>query len=60
LKGQFEVRQGGSFPNLQEIILHDPTKSLVWREAGRGLMLGMMARGCRVVYDNGNVVHLDE
>ncbi|KAJ7847657.1 hypothetical protein B0H13DRAFT_1907186 [Mycena leptocephala] len=48
------LRRGQFEPNLEENILHDPTKSLVRREAGRGLMLGMMARGCRVVYDNGS------
>ncbi|KAJ7112280.1 hypothetical protein C8R44DRAFT_856346 [Mycena epipterygia] len=58
LKSQFEVLQGGSFPGLEEITLHDPTKSLVQREVGRRSILGMVARGCRVMYDNGEVVAL--
>ncbi|KAJ6564955.1 hypothetical protein DFH09DRAFT_1475499 [Mycena vulgaris] len=60
LKSQFAVLDGASFPGLKEVILHDGMRSLVRREAGVALLLGMVHRGCRVVYDDGEAVSLTQ
>ncbi|KAJ7479151.1 hypothetical protein FB451DRAFT_1450983 [Mycena latifolia] len=58
LKSQFTVLQGPSFPGLEEVILHDRTRSLVRREAGIAFLHGMARRGCRVLYEHGESVLL--
>ncbi|KAJ7097005.1 hypothetical protein C8R43DRAFT_1244428 [Mycena crocata] len=59
LKSQFAILAGGAFPGLKEVVLHDATRSLMRREVGPGLLLAMARRGCRVVYENGQVVPLN-
>ncbi|KAJ7616986.1 hypothetical protein DFH06DRAFT_1012600, partial [Mycena polygramma] len=56
LRGQFAIIEGRSFPNLQEIILHDPTRWFVRRELGQDLLRRMLRRGCAITYEDGSPV----
>ncbi|KAJ7629239.1 hypothetical protein DFH06DRAFT_1480543 [Mycena polygramma] len=56
LRGQFAILEGRSFPNLQEIILHDPTRWFVRRELGQDLLRRMLRRGCAITYEDGSPV----
>ncbi|KAJ6480015.1 hypothetical protein C8R47DRAFT_983109 [Mycena vitilis] len=58
LRGQFAILEGRSFPNLQEIILHDPTRWFVRRELGQDLLRRMLRRGCTITYEDGSPVPL--
>ncbi|KAJ6542314.1 hypothetical protein DFH09DRAFT_1368110 [Mycena vulgaris] len=58
LRGQTEVLEGRSFPELQEIILHDPTRWFMRRESGKELVRRMLRRGCTVNYEDGSPVVL--
>jgi hypothetical protein len=55
---QFAVLQGPSFPELQEVVLHDLTRWLPRRQTGVALLRGMVRRGCRVIYEDGEIVGL--
>ncbi|KAJ6475115.1 hypothetical protein C8R47DRAFT_1293716 [Mycena vitilis] len=56
LQTQFGVLAGEAFPALQEVVLHDVTRSLVRREVGPALLGVLLRRGFKVVYDDGEVV----
>ncbi|KAJ7679773.1 hypothetical protein B0H17DRAFT_1077657 [Mycena rosella] len=58
IRSQTEVLEGPSFPELQEIILHDPTRWFARRESGKDLIRRMRQRGCTVKYDDGSPVVL--
>ncbi|KAJ7169373.1 hypothetical protein C8R43DRAFT_1231888 [Mycena crocata] len=58
LRGQIDVLEGKSFPELQEIILHDPTHWFARRESGKDLIRRMLKRGCAVRYEDGTHVML--
>ncbi|KAJ7850390.1 hypothetical protein B0H14DRAFT_847881 [Mycena olivaceomarginata] len=58
LRSQMEVLEGPSFPELQEIILHDPTKWFLRRDLGKDLLRRMLQRGCSVRYEDGSPVLL--
>ncbi|KAF7354350.1 t-SNARE coiled-coil-like proteiny domain-containing protein [Mycena venus] len=54
LRGQMEVLEGPSFPKLEEIILHDPTRWFMRRDLGKDLLRRMLRRGCTVRYEDGS------
>ncbi|KAF7342295.1 t-SNARE coiled-coil-like proteiny domain-containing protein [Mycena venus] len=56
LKTQFGILVGPSFPGLEEVVLHDPSRSLARREVWPGLLRALIDRGCRVVYDDETIV----
>lgn len=56
LRSQFAVLAGDAFPGLEEVVLHDPTRSLARREVAPGLLQALVCRGCKVIYDSGEVV----
>ncbi|KAJ7220917.1 hypothetical protein GGX14DRAFT_559693 [Mycena pura] len=56
LRDQMEILEGGSFPGLQEIVLHDPTRWFLRRELGRDLLRRMMERGCSIHYEDGSPI----
>ncbi|KAJ6504943.1 hypothetical protein DFH09DRAFT_1439688 [Mycena vulgaris] len=58
LRGQTEVIEWRSFPELQEIILHDPTRWFMRRESGKELVRRMLHRGCTVNYEDESPVVL--
>ncbi|KAJ7448786.1 hypothetical protein FB451DRAFT_1103000 [Mycena latifolia] len=58
LRSQIDVLEGRSFPELQEIILHDPTRWFVRRESGKELLRRMLGRGCALRYEDGSPVAL--
>lgn len=58
LRGQMEILEGRSFPGLKEIVLHDPTRWFVRKEAGKDLLRRMVRRGCAVTYEDGEPVAL--
>ncbi|KAJ7068767.1 hypothetical protein C8F01DRAFT_979491 [Mycena amicta] len=58
LRSQMEVLEGASFPELEEIILHDPTKWFLRRELGREMVRRMLRRGCAVNYEDGTTVEI--
>ncbi|KAJ6612434.1 hypothetical protein B0H10DRAFT_1952328 [Mycena sp. CBHHK59/15] len=58
LLSQFEVLEGPSFPALQQVVLHDTTRSFVRRDTGTALLRRMLRRGCSVVYEDGSRVPL--
>ncbi|KAJ6539094.1 hypothetical protein B0H19DRAFT_1269448 [Mycena capillaripes] len=53
---QFEILAGPSFPGLQQILLHDTSKSFVKRDSASSLLMRMVDRGCPVIYDDGSAV----
>ncbi|KAJ7047622.1 hypothetical protein C8F04DRAFT_1247253 [Mycena alexandri] len=55
---QFEILAGPSFPCLEQILLHDTSKSFVKRDSAFPLLMRMVDRGCPVIYDDGSVVPL--
>ncbi|KAF8211431.1 hypothetical protein K438DRAFT_1807296 [Mycena galopus ATCC 62051] len=55
---QFEILTGPSFPNLKQILLHDPSKSFVRRDSAALLLKRMADRGCPVMYSDGSPVPL--
>ncbi|KAJ7642955.1 hypothetical protein DFH06DRAFT_600349 [Mycena polygramma] len=56
LRSQVEVLSGPSFPELKEIVLHDPTRCLFRRDSGKDLLRRMLQRGCAVRYEDGSPV----
>ncbi|KAF8213018.1 hypothetical protein K438DRAFT_1173311 [Mycena galopus ATCC 62051] len=56
LKSQFAVLAGPSFPGLEEVVLHDRTRSLSRREVWPSLLRALVDRGCRVLYEDGEEV----
>ncbi|KAJ7101952.1 hypothetical protein C8R44DRAFT_348936 [Mycena epipterygia] len=58
LRGQIEILEGQSFPELEEIILHDPTRWFVRRDSGKDLLRRMQRRGFAVKYEDGSSVIL--
>jgi len=53
---QFDILAGPSFPGLEQIFLHDTSKSFVRRDSASPLLTRMIGRGCPVVYEDGSVV----
>ncbi|KAJ6533489.1 hypothetical protein B0H19DRAFT_1324209 [Mycena capillaripes] len=53
LRGQMEVLEGPSFPELEEIILHDQTRWFLRRDLCKDLLRRMLQRGCKLRYDDG-------
>ncbi|KAJ7458890.1 hypothetical protein FB451DRAFT_576248 [Mycena latifolia] len=58
MRGQVEVLEGPSFPELQEVILHDPKRWLVRRDSGKDLIRRMLRRGFTLRYEDGSAVQL--
>ncbi|KAJ7019480.1 hypothetical protein C8F04DRAFT_333558 [Mycena alexandri] len=58
LRGQMEILEGPSFPQLEELIIHDPTRWFQRRELGQDLLRRMVRRGCTVRYEDGSPVML--
>ncbi|KAJ7233727.1 hypothetical protein B0H12DRAFT_1239250 [Mycena haematopus] len=56
LTSQFGVLAGPAFPSLEEVVLHDSGRSLARREVWPGLLRALVRRGCRVLYEDGEVV----
>ncbi|KAJ6537933.1 hypothetical protein B0H19DRAFT_1079031 [Mycena capillaripes] len=56
LRNQMEVLEGPSFPELEEIILHDSTQWFLRRDLGRDLLRRLLLRGCRIRYADGTPV----
>ncbi|KAJ7631539.1 hypothetical protein B0H17DRAFT_1108780 [Mycena rosella] len=54
MRSQVDILEGTSFPELQEIILHDTARWLVRRDSGRDLLRRMLQRGYTVKYDDGS------
>ncbi|KAJ7507502.1 hypothetical protein B0H11DRAFT_127347 [Mycena galericulata] len=55
---QFDILAGPSFPGLEQIFLHDISKSFVRRDSASPLLMRMFGRGCPVVYEDGTIVPL--
>ncbi|KAJ7774273.1 hypothetical protein DFH07DRAFT_988421 [Mycena maculata] len=53
---QFDILAGPSFPGLEQILLHDSSKSFVRRDSASPLLMRMTDRGCPVVYEDGSLV----
>jgi hypothetical protein len=56
IRSQMEVLEGPSFPELAEIVLHDPTGWFLRRDLGKDLLRRMVRRGCTVSYEDGSPV----
>ncbi|KAJ6505323.1 hypothetical protein C8R45DRAFT_547199 [Mycena sanguinolenta] len=56
LMSQFGVLSGPAFPGLEEIVLHDSNRSLARREVWPSLLRALVRRGCRVIYEDGEMV----
>ncbi|KAF7367901.1 hypothetical protein MSAN_00854900 [Mycena sanguinolenta] len=56
LMSQFGVLAGPAFPGLEEVVLHDSSRSLTRREVWPSLLRALVRRGCRVLYADGEVV----
>ncbi|KAJ7175233.1 hypothetical protein C8R43DRAFT_599932 [Mycena crocata] len=56
LRSQIDVLEGKSFPELEEVILHDPTRWFMRRDSGKDLVRRMLRRGCTVRYEDGMAV----
>ncbi|KAJ7107979.1 hypothetical protein C8R43DRAFT_963005 [Mycena crocata] len=56
LSSQTDVLE--AFPELEEIILHDPMRWFIRRDSGRNLIRRMLRRGCAISYDDGTSVIL--
>ncbi|KAJ7264489.1 hypothetical protein B0H12DRAFT_229069 [Mycena haematopus] len=54
LRAQMEVLEGPSFPQLDEIILHDPTLWFIRRDLGKDFLRRMLQRGCTVRFEDGS------
>ncbi|KAJ6516190.1 hypothetical protein C8R45DRAFT_235036 [Mycena sanguinolenta] len=58
VRSQFEILAGRSFPSLEQILLHDPSKSFIRRDSASSLLMRMVDRGCPVIYSDGSAVPL--
>ncbi|KAJ7123945.1 hypothetical protein C8R43DRAFT_1147621 [Mycena crocata] len=56
LRSQIDVLEGNSFPELEEVILHDPTRWFMRRDSGKDLVRRMLRRRCKVRYEDGTTV----
>ncbi|KAJ7132661.1 hypothetical protein C8R46DRAFT_1326754 [Mycena filopes] len=52
LRAQMDILEGPSFPNLDELVLQDPTGLFLRREWGKEFLSRMAGRGCRVRYED--------
>ncbi|KAF7325200.1 hypothetical protein MKEN_00564200 [Mycena kentingensis (nom. inval.)] len=56
LRNQVDVLSGETFPALDEVVLYDRTGWFLAREVGRDAVRRLVAKGCRVVDEDGEMV----
>ncbi|KAJ7731624.1 hypothetical protein B0H16DRAFT_1733187 [Mycena metata] len=52
IRRQLEILEGPSFPKLEELVLQDPTGWFLRRDLGKDFLGRMVARGCKVRYED--------
>ncbi|KAJ7159649.1 hypothetical protein C8R46DRAFT_372567 [Mycena filopes] len=55
LRGQIDVLAGPSFPELEELIIHDPARWFERREVGKEVLRKMVRHGVAVRYEDGSL-----
>ncbi|KAJ6629247.1 hypothetical protein B0H10DRAFT_2209142 [Mycena sp. CBHHK59/15] len=55
---QFDILAGPSFPSLEQVLLHDSSRSFIRRDSASPLLMRMVERGCPVMYEDGSDIPL--